>query len=323
MAFKALLQQKDIDMERGAVLSELKDRDSILQRVAMEYYRFLHSDTVLPTRFPIGLEKLVKNFGADDFAAFYKRHYYPSNMCLYVAGDVDAADMEAKIQRVFGDQPAGPRDGAKGNDPAIQEHKAPVVNWPRRGKIIEHASFREGDHVSEPAPLVEGEGTSGATALAAGSDAADNDKSYHAISHQLLTEFSMSMCTKTVESKTFEVGHLRQSLVDSLIGMVLDFRMNEIRLRSKDPIFNSIGWSFSSTPREGCSMNSFSISSQPKRWKEAMALGMGEASRMATHGVTEGEMTQSITTLNNYFATQAVMNTRWRARRGCDVSWTL
>jgi len=31
MAFKALLQQKDIDMERGAVLSELKDRDSISQ----------------------------------------------------------------------------------------------------------------------------------------------------------------------------------------------------------------------------------------------------------------------------------------------------
>jgi predicted Zn-dependent peptidase len=31
MAFKALLQQDDIDMERGAVLSELKDRDSISQ----------------------------------------------------------------------------------------------------------------------------------------------------------------------------------------------------------------------------------------------------------------------------------------------------
>ena len=110
----------------------------------MEYYRFLHSDTVLPTRFPIGLEKLVKNFGADDFAAFYNRHYYPSNMCVYVAGDVDAADMEAKIQRVFGHQPAGPRDGAKGNDPDILAHQAPVVKWPRRGKIIEHASFRKG-----------------------------------------------------------------------------------------------------------------------------------------------------------------------------------
>jgi hypothetical protein len=70
----------------------------------MEYYRFHHSDTLLPTRFPIGLEKLVKGFNAGDFKAFYDAHYYPANMCLYIAGDVDVADMESKIQRVFGAQ---------------------------------------------------------------------------------------------------------------------------------------------------------------------------------------------------------------------------
>jgi hypothetical protein len=42
MVFKARLRQEDIDRERGAVLSELKDRDSISQRIAMEYYRFHH-----------------------------------------------------------------------------------------------------------------------------------------------------------------------------------------------------------------------------------------------------------------------------------------
>ena len=46
---------------------------------------------------------------------------------------------------------------------------------------------------------------------------------------------------------------------------VFDRRINELRLQSKDPIFNSIGWSYSSSPREGCSMNSFSISSQVSR----------------------------------------------------------
>ena len=48
---------------------------------------------------------------------------------------------------------------------------------------------------------------------------------------------------------------------------MLDRRINELRLQSKDPLFNSIGWSYSSSPREGCSMNSFSISAQPKRWE--------------------------------------------------------
>ena len=59
-----------------------------------------HRDTVLPSRFPIGLEKLVRNFNAKDFKAFYTRHYYPANMCVYVTGDIDAADMEAKIHKV-------------------------------------------------------------------------------------------------------------------------------------------------------------------------------------------------------------------------------
>ena len=36
-------------------------------------------------------------------------------------------------------------------------------------------------------------------------------------------------------------------------------------------------------------------------------MGMGEAARIAVHGVTEGELSQAMTTLNNYFTTQAAM----------------
>lgn len=36
-------------------------------------------------------------------------------------------------------------------------------------------------------------------------------------------------------------------------------------------------------------------------------MGMGEAARLAAHGVTEGELMQTVTTLINYFGTQAVM----------------
>jgi predicted Zn-dependent peptidase len=61
---------------------------------------FHHSDTVLPKRFPIGLERLVRNFNSSDFETFYRRHYHPANMCLYVTGDIDVSDMEAKIEQV-------------------------------------------------------------------------------------------------------------------------------------------------------------------------------------------------------------------------------
>jgi hypothetical protein len=32
-----------------------------------QYYDFHHADTLLPHRFPIGLEKLVRTFNAADF----------------------------------------------------------------------------------------------------------------------------------------------------------------------------------------------------------------------------------------------------------------
>ena len=40
------------------------------------------------------------------------------------------------------------------------------------------------------------------------------------------------------------VGELRQSLIDSIVGMALDFRISAIRLQSKDPLFNSIRHTF-------------------------------------------------------------------------------
>ena len=52
------------------------------------------------------------------------------------------------------------------------------------------------------------QGTAGAVALTLKSLNTDNDKSYRAISHQLLTEFSVSLCTKTVESRFFFLGFL-------------------------------------------------------------------------------------------------------------------
>jgi len=182
-------------------------------------------------------------------------------------------------------------------------------------QVIRHATLLpQGQRPVQP-PLAEAagaavaEGTSGAVAMAAQATkvGSENDATYHAVQHSLLTEFSVSMCTKALESKTVSVGELRQSLIDSVVGMALDFRVSAIRLQSKDPLFNSISWSFSSSAREGCSMNSFSVSSQPKRWKEALQVGMQELARLSAFGVTESELNQAVTTLNNYFSSQSVM----------------
>ncbi len=54
----------------------------------MEFYGFVHKDNILPTRFPIGLEELIKKFSAEDVRAFYERNYryvYEDvNVCVHV-----------------------------------------------------------------------------------------------------------------------------------------------------------------------------------------------------------------------------------------------
>jgi len=275
MTFKALIRQKDVDLERGAILSELRDRNSISQRVAMSYYKFQHGDTVLPKRFPIGLEDQVEKFSSEDLFAFYDKHYHASNMCLYVVGDVDSESVVKSIQQIFGDEPKKPR--AELAVPDDRPHPDPTepVLWPMRGAVIEHTLDKK------------------------------PEKRIEIVEDFQINEFGVSFCQKEGAQGTRSVGDLRESLIDSIIGMAIEFRVHARRVSSEDPLFNGIGWSYSSSPREGCSMNSFSVSCQPKNWKEALKIGLQEAARLAEYGVTATELMEATTMLNNHYAQQA------------------
>jgi len=54
----------------------------------------------------------VSNISRNDIVAFYKRYYFPANIILTVQGDFSAAEMKAKIEKLFGTwnytQPAVP-----------------------------------------------------------------------------------------------------------------------------------------------------------------------------------------------------------------------
>jgi zinc protease len=86
LAFEALLLPEPVNVERGAVLSELKNCNTADYR--MEYQRFqqVHANNVLSSRFPIGKEEQLKKFTADDLRKFYTKHYRVDNMSLHIVG---------------------------------------------------------------------------------------------------------------------------------------------------------------------------------------------------------------------------------------------
>lgn len=98
------LGEKEIDKERGIILSEKLSRDSIEYRTMLEGYKFALPDSLLPKRLPIGQEETIKSMQRPRFAEFYAKWYRPERAVIVAVGDF--SDLEAvkeEITKNFGD----------------------------------------------------------------------------------------------------------------------------------------------------------------------------------------------------------------------------
>lgn len=97
-----LLNQSDIDSERGVILAEKRDGYTIEERIRDTFFEFAFPGTLLPHRFPIGLEEVIKNAPRERFVDFYKSWYTPDRLFLIVVGDVDPQKIIPLIKNHFG-----------------------------------------------------------------------------------------------------------------------------------------------------------------------------------------------------------------------------
>lgn len=98
-----LLREQEIDSERGVILSEKRDRDSVGYRTFVAYWEFLFPEARMPQRFPIGLEEVIANAPRKEFVDFYKAWYRPDNMAVVIVGDVEVQKTVADIKQMFAD----------------------------------------------------------------------------------------------------------------------------------------------------------------------------------------------------------------------------
>jgi zinc protease len=97
-----LLESREIDKERGIILSEKRARDSVGLRTFMAELEFLVPDTRFPQRLPIGTEKVISTADRERFVGFYDAWYRPERMVLVLAGDFDPAAAGPLVQEIFG-----------------------------------------------------------------------------------------------------------------------------------------------------------------------------------------------------------------------------
>jgi zinc protease len=123
-------EPEEIRREIDVVLEEIQRSDdspgSVLgNTVFAEAYR------AHPYRFPIlGSKESVSSIDRERLRGFYQRWYTPENLVVVAAGDIDKADMLARVHEIFGSLPAGSARRGRGNEPAQTQLRSRVLPCP-------------------------------------------------------------------------------------------------------------------------------------------------------------------------------------------------
>ena len=122
-----LLEDDEIDKERGVIHEEWRLRSTASQRMLERNLEKLYPGSKYGKRMPIGLMSVVDGFKYDELRNYYKKWYRPDNQAIVVVGDVDVDYTVKKIQEMFGSIPAPAADAAQVVDEPVPDNEKAIV----------------------------------------------------------------------------------------------------------------------------------------------------------------------------------------------------
>ncbi len=102
-ADRMLIEEEEVESERGVILSEKRSRDSVRYRTALEEFSFLLPESIVANRFPIGTTEVLERAGREDLVAFYESWYRPERTAIVIVGEIDPGEIEPLIEARFAD----------------------------------------------------------------------------------------------------------------------------------------------------------------------------------------------------------------------------
>ena len=97
-----LLQEAEIDNERGVIHEEWRTRNDAQWRIMEKVIPVMFQGSQYANRLPIGTMEVVMNFPYQDLRDYYHKWCRPDNQAIIIIGDFDAAQMEARVKELFG-----------------------------------------------------------------------------------------------------------------------------------------------------------------------------------------------------------------------------
>lgn len=100
-----LLEDKEIDKERGVIHEEWRTRNKGMLRLITESQPVLYPNSKYADCMPIGTIDVIDNFKYQTLRDYYEKWYRPDLQAIIIVGDIDVNAMEAQIKTVFADVP--------------------------------------------------------------------------------------------------------------------------------------------------------------------------------------------------------------------------
>lgn len=122
-----LLEDKEIDKERGVINEEWRTRSSAMMRMYEKGLPEMYPGSKYGNRLPIGTMDVVLNFPYEALRSYYHKWYRPDLQAIVVVGDFSVEEMEAKIQKVFADIKPADADAAKFEYFPVPDNAEPIV----------------------------------------------------------------------------------------------------------------------------------------------------------------------------------------------------
>src|SRR5262249_1428477 len=127
------ITQAALDTERNVVLAEARLHDVPVAHLRKADFGYLYGDRAASALTPIGLESVIANATPQLIRGFYEAWYRPERATLIVVGDIDPAEIEAKIKAKFSDWKGKGKPRAVPSYQAPATHPSPVKSFAESG----------------------------------------------------------------------------------------------------------------------------------------------------------------------------------------------
>lgn len=99
----ALLEESEIDKERGVILEEKRLRNGLDERIQTQTLPLMFNHSRYAERMPIGTDEVLNHFSYKEIRSFYEDWYRPDLQGIIIVGDIDVDKTEREIKHLFAD----------------------------------------------------------------------------------------------------------------------------------------------------------------------------------------------------------------------------